>query len=82
MGITILYGHSQELNTGHLGIEAENVVVIEDNPSGVRSANDAGCKVIGFPNRFTIGMDFSLADRVVSSLDEISDEFLQEMYSG
>lgn len=63
-----------------LGVPARNILVIEDNPSGVRSAKAAGCKVIGFPNGFTADLDFSEADRVVADLAVLHDSFVDAMY--
>ena len=62
------------------GLPAQNVVAIEDTPSGVKSASEAGCKTIAFPNGFTRRMDFSMADRVVYSLDEITPRLLFGLY--
>jgi len=57
-----------------------DVFVVEDNPSGVRSAKGAGCITIAYPNGFTEGMDFSHADAVVASLSEINDGMLDSLY--
>jgi len=63
-----------------IGITPGNVLTIEDTPSGVISAKKAGCKTIAFPNGFTKGMDFSMADRIVYKLDEITPKFLFGLY--
>lgn len=62
------------------GLPAQNVLAIEDTPSGVISARDAGLKTIGFPNGFTRNMDFGMADKVVYRLDEITPELLFGLY--
>jgi HAD superfamily hydrolase (TIGR01509 family) len=62
-----------------LNVNPRNIVVIEDNPSGVSSARDAGCKVIAFPNGFTEGFDFSHAHEAVSSLKEINMGMLENL---
>ena len=64
-----------------LGVPAENILVIEDNPAGVLSAKEAGCKVVAFPNSFTKNMRFVRADAVVSGLDKINDEFLYRLFN-
>ncbi|MBM3304160.1 MAG: HAD family phosphatase [Candidatus Aenigmarchaeota archaeon] len=63
-----------------LGTEPPSIVVVEDNPLGVRSAKDAGCKTIAYPNGFTAGMDFGMADRVVKSLAEIDGALLDGLF--
>lgn len=62
-----------------LGVNAGNTVVIEDNPSGVRSGKDAGCKVIAYPNGVTRDMDFCLVDRMVHSFREVDRGYLEGM---
>ncbi|MBR9704016.1 HAD family phosphatase [Candidatus Pacearchaeota archaeon] len=76
-----LHKEPYELGCQLLGYNPFEVLVIEDNPTGVKSAHDCGCKVIAYPNGFTKKLDFSLADRVVNSLDEITEEFVNGMYS-
>lgn len=63
-----------------LNFSSENVLVVEDNPSGVKSAKDAGCKVVARPCEFTKGMNFSQADRVVQSLYEVNEEMLMRLF--
>jgi len=58
----------------------ENTIVIEDNPSGVYSAKLAGCKVIAYPNGYTKDMDFSRADKIISSMKEIDEALLNRVY--
>jgi beta-phosphoglucomutase-like phosphatase (HAD superfamily) len=60
-----------------LHIAPENALVIEDNPSGIKSAKAAGCKAIAYPNGFTKDMDFSEADMIIFSLQDIDDELLR-----
>ncbi|MBI4021413.1 MAG: HAD family phosphatase [Candidatus Aenigmarchaeota archaeon] len=69
------------MGTDQLGVPAASILVVEDNPSGVRSAKAAGCKVVAYPNGFTAGMDFRMADRVVASLAEITDGFLEDLFA-
>ncbi|PAW64375.1 MAG: hypothetical protein B9S38_16445 [Verrucomicrobiia bacterium Tous-C4TDCM] len=54
-----------------LGFPAGECLAIEDSLNGVKSAKAAGLKVWAVPNRTTACLDFSLADRVVASLEEL-----------
>jgi HAD superfamily hydrolase (TIGR01509 family) len=54
-----------------LGAEPENVVAFEDSARGVSAAKAAGLRCVAVPNRVTGLHDFSTADIVVGSLDEI-----------
>jgi putative hydrolase of the HAD superfamily len=54
-----------------LGFPAAECLAIEDSLNGVKSAKAAGLKVWAVPNRTTACLDFSLADRVVASLEEV-----------
>jgi putative hydrolase of the HAD superfamily len=51
---------------------ANRCLAIEDSLNGVKSAKAASLTVWAVPNRTTAGIDFSLADRVLASLDEIA----------
>jgi len=64
-----------------LGLDPKYVLVIEDNPSGVKSAKDAGCIVIARPDGFTRDLDFTLADKVIVSFDEINDGLIAKLFS-
>lgn len=55
-----------------LGCNPRNCVVVEDAYKGILSAVRAGCVSIAIPHSFTKNHDFSLADKVVASLDEIT----------
>jgi HAD superfamily hydrolase (TIGR01509 family) len=54
-----------------LNLQAHECVVIEDAISGVKSGKAAGCYVIAVPTKHALGLDYSMADRIVSSLDDI-----------
>ncbi|MBN2330308.1 MAG: HAD family phosphatase [Candidatus Aenigmarchaeota archaeon] len=58
------------------------IFVVEDNPSGVESANAAGCISIAYPNGFTadMKMDFSHAHKIVTDLRQINDSMLAKLY--
>ncbi|MFH1506792.1 MAG: HAD family phosphatase [archaeon] len=49
----------------------ENCLVLEDSNPGVESAKAAGMKVIAIPNEHTKDHDFSKADMVMKSADEL-----------
>jgi HAD superfamily hydrolase (TIGR01509 family) len=57
-----------------LGVEATRVAAIEDSRNGIRSAHEAGMKVIAIPNpHFPPDEEsLSLADVVVPSLEELT----------
>lgn len=52
-----------------LGKDATRCLAIEDSFNGVNSAKEAGLTVWAVPNRTTASVDFSLADRVLPSLE-------------
>jgi len=54
-----------------LGVNSENAVAVEDSPAGVASAKAAGLYCIAVPCSMTLGMDLSVADRLVGSLEEV-----------
>jgi len=59
-----------------LGLLAEDCLVFEDSPNGIRAAHEAGIRVVGVPNPITIHAGPLQADVVLSSLAEISLEAL------
>jgi len=63
----------------HLDLAPAACVVIEDAHKGVLAAHRAGIPVIAVPNEWTRTNDFSLADRTVASLDEITVELIEEL---
>jgi HAD superfamily hydrolase (TIGR01509 family) len=58
---------------GRLGVEPARAAAIEDSRSGIRSAHAAGLRVVAIPNAHfpPDGESLALADRVVSSLQEL-----------
>jgi len=62
-----------------LGAAPAACVVLEDAEKGVRAAHAAGMACIAVPNQFTRANDFSSADRVVDSLDEVTVELLVQL---
>lgn len=66
------------------GLMPHEVLVVEDNPSGVIAAkgvNPEPCKVIAFPNNYTKDMEFPGADKIVYSLKDINEQMLSEIFS-
>lgn len=65
-----------------LQLPPSEIFVVEDNPSGIESANRAGCISIAFPNGFTDTkeMDFSHAHEIVKDLRKIDENMLAELY--
>ena len=53
-----------------LDLPGSDVLVFEDSLNGVKSAKEAGLNVYAVPNRTTAGLDFSIADKVISSLED------------
>lgn len=62
-----------------LHVAPAECVVLEDAEKGVQAARAAGMKVIAVPSRLTRGNDFSAADRVVGSLDEVTIEMVENL---
>ncbi|MFH1587515.1 MAG: HAD family phosphatase [Candidatus Diapherotrites archaeon] len=57
-----------------LGIAPNECVAVEDTQLGVESAKNAEMKAIAVPGKFSKGQDFSRADLMVESLEEIDVE--------
>jgi len=54
-------------------------IVIEDTMVGVKSAKAAGLKVIAMPNDFTFQGDFTNADFIADSFDEITLQLIKKL---
>jgi HAD superfamily hydrolase (TIGR01509 family) len=61
----------------HLDVRPRRCVVVEDSWRGVAAAHRAGCACIVVPNELTANQDFSHANRVVGSLDDVTGELVQ-----
>jgi len=68
-----------QLAANRLGIPYADCAAIEDTCYGVQSSKDAGMKCIAFPHPYTRHQDFSRADASVSSLDDITIDFLNTL---
>ena len=55
-----------------LGVIPEQAIAIEDSPAGVAAARGAGLYTVAVPCSMTADMDFSKANRIIGSLEEIS----------
>ncbi|MGD7653315.1 MAG: HAD family hydrolase [Verrucomicrobiales bacterium] len=60
-----------------LDVPPADCLVIEDSLNGVKSARAAGMTPWAVPNRVTECLDFSLANRVFTALNECADAFPQ-----
>ena len=65
----------------HLELPGRACVVIEDAHKGVLAAHRAGIPVIAVPNEWTRSNDFSMADRTIGSLDEITLDLVASLTS-
>jgi HAD superfamily hydrolase (TIGR01509 family) len=59
------------LALARLHLRAEEAIVLEDSPNGVRAAKAAGIFTVAVPNPLTARLDLSHADLVVESLVEV-----------
>lgn len=65
-----------------LRAEPRHCVVLEDSEPGCRAAKAAGMACIAVPTDMTRASDFSMADRVVASLSEVTVSDLRGLTSG
>jgi len=65
-----------------LGLAPGRCVVIEDAERGVVAVKRAGMKCVAVPNEWTRELDFSQADRVVASLDEVTVALIEDLVGG
>ncbi|UCG95233.1 MAG: HAD family phosphatase [archaeon] len=62
-----------------LGLKPEECLVLEDAERGVASAKNAGCKCVAIQNPRTPSQDFSQADLVLDSLEDINMQILKSL---
>lgn len=67
------------LACARLGVDPSGAIAVEDSVNGVAAARAAGMSVVAVPSSLTRGMDFSAADRVVSSCAELDPFVLGEV---
>ena len=58
------------------GVAPERCVAVEDSARGLTAAKAAGIACIMVPTDFTRALDFSAADKVLGSVQEVADFFL------
>ncbi len=63
-----------------LGFRPEECVVVEDAEKGVIAGKTAGMKVIAVPSEYTKKGDFSKADLVLGSLDQLTTKIIRELF--
>jgi len=54
------------------GFKKSECMVIEDSTNGIKAAHSAGIFCTGFKSKHSSGQDYTLANKVVSSFEEIS----------
>jgi HAD superfamily hydrolase (TIGR01509 family) len=59
------------ITVNRLRVAPEDCIVIEDSEVGVKAAKNAKMYCVAVPNKHTKNQDFSLADKVVSSIIDI-----------
>lgn len=62
-----------------LDVEPSESIVIEDSVPGVLSGKNAGAEVIAIPNKYSTDGDFSKADMILNSLEELTWEKINEL---
>jgi HAD superfamily hydrolase (TIGR01509 family) len=55
-----------------LGVAPDEAVAIEDSPNGIAAAKAAGMWCVAVPHELTSGLDLSLADLVIPTLDGVA----------
>lgn len=63
-----------------LGYQPAECVVIGDAAKDIKGAKEAGMKAIAVPNQYTRDNDFSLADKVVDSLQDLTLDTLSDLF--
>lgn len=62
-----------------LKVKPSGCIVLEDSETGVIAAEKAEMKVIAVPTKLTKHHDFSKADKIINSLNDITIKFLQSL---
>jgi HAD superfamily hydrolase (TIGR01509 family) len=65
-----------------LGLPPRRCLVVEDAYKGIIAATRAGSRVVAIPNDYTRDNDFSAAQRILASLDELEVETVEQVLAG
>lgn len=68
--------HVYLLAAQRLGVPPETCVALEDSHNGVLAAKAAGMACIAVPSALTRSLDFSAADLIVASLEEVTPDMI------
>lgn len=63
-----------------LGIDANECLLVEDSADGIRTGRELGMKTIAVPNKYNKKADFSAANLVVNSLEEVTLETINRVF--
>ncbi len=66
----------------HFKIKPDQCAVIDDSRNGLLAAERAGMKSIAFDSHPTYDVDYSMADAVITSLDELVPELVNSVLAG
>lgn len=70
------------LALNRLGVQADEAIVFEDSPMGIRAAKSAGLTCIAYPNPISIHLNLSQADWVIPALAEYPLDKILEHFDG
>ena len=62
-----------------LNISPQNLLVIEDAQKGIIAAHKAGMKSVAIPNKHTAQNDFSLASKIVDSINDLTFDLIENL---
>lgn len=68
-----------QLAANRLQLAVDQCVAVEDSNPGLQAAKSAGMKCIIVPHQHTAHQDFSTADKIVGSLDEVTFDLIQSL---
>ncbi|MBU0700205.1 HAD-IA family hydrolase [bacterium] len=61
-----------------LGVLPQYCLALEDTPTGIEAAKRAGMICVAVPNHYSKGLDFSMADMVINSLEDVENKVLRK----
>jgi len=67
------------LVVSRLGVAPADCVAFEDSQSGIAAADSAGLATVAIPHAMSIDHDFSRADAVLASLEDVDDVLLKSI---